>query len=39
MIDNSAFSLLTQINTPEDLRQLKVEQLPQLCQELRQYIW
>jgi 1-deoxy-D-xylulose-5-phosphate synthase len=39
MIDNSAFSLLTQINTPEDLRKLKVEQLPQLCQELRQYIW
>lgn len=39
MIDNSAFSLLTQINTPEDLRLLKVEQLPELCQELRQYIW
>ena len=39
IMDNSAFSLLTQINTPEDLRQLKVEQLPQLCQELRQYIW
>ena len=39
MIDNSAFSLLTQINTPEDLRKLKVEQLPELCQELRQYIW
>lgn len=39
IMDNSAFSLLTQINTPEDLRQLKVEQLPELCRELRQYIW
>ena len=39
MEDTSAFSLLTQINTPEDLRKLKVEQLPLLCQELRQYIW
>ncbi|MBR4296609.1 MAG: 1-deoxy-D-xylulose-5-phosphate synthase, partial [Bacteroidaceae bacterium] len=39
MNDTSTFSLLTQINSPEDLRKLKVDQLPQLCQELRQYIW
>ena len=30
--------LLTQINTPEDLRRLDVKQLPQLCDELRQDI-
>ena len=30
--------LLHQINSPADLRQLKLEQLEQLCSELRQYI-
>lgn len=30
--------LLSNINTPADLRKLKEEQLPQLCAELRQYI-
>lgn len=30
--------LLSDIQTPADLRQLKQEQLPQLCQELRQFI-
>ena len=30
--------LLTHINTPADLRQLSVKQLPQLCDELRQDI-
>ena len=39
MNEPTAFSLLTQINTPDDLRKLKVEQLPQVCAELRQYIW
>jgi len=30
--------LLGQIETPADLRQLPVEQLPQVCKELREYI-
>jgi 1-deoxy-D-xylulose-5-phosphate synthase len=32
------FPLLTGIRTPADLRQLPVEQLPQVCYELRQFI-
>ena len=31
-------NLLEQIQTPADLRQLNIEQLPQVCEELRQYI-
>lgn len=30
--------LLKDINTPEDLRKLKAEALPQVCEELRQFI-
>lgn len=30
--------LLSQINTPDDLKKIPVEQLPQVCAELRQYI-
>lgn len=30
--------LLSQINTPADLKKVPVEQLPQVCAELRQYI-
>ena len=30
--------LLNQIQTPDDLRQLEVDQLPQLCDELRHFI-
>ena len=37
MRENS-FELLDKIKYPEDLRKLDVEQLPQLCQELRQDI-
>src|SRR5258707_15397804 len=33
-----AGNLLQNINNPSDLKQLKVEELKQLCQELRQYI-
>ena len=29
------YSILNKIQTPADLRRLKVEQLPQLCEELR----
>jgi 1-deoxy-D-xylulose-5-phosphate synthase len=30
--------LLGKINSPDDLKKLSIEQLPQVCQELRQYI-
>lgn len=30
--------LLAQIDTPDDLRKLSVDQLPQVCEELRQYM-
>jgi 1-deoxy-D-xylulose-5-phosphate synthase len=33
-----AGNLLEKINNPSDLKQLKVEELKQVCQELRQYI-
>ena len=33
-----AGNLLQSLNYPSDLKQLKVEQLKQVCQELRQYI-
>src|ERR1700750_1140566 len=33
-----AGNLLQQINTPSDLKQLKEDELKQVCQELRQYI-
>ena len=36
-LDNS-YTLLPHIDTPADLRNLKVEQLPEVCQELRQKI-
>jgi len=32
------YPLLSLINSPEDLRLLNKEQLPQLCQELRSYL-
>lgn len=38
MSENGKYSLLEKINSPSDLRQLKVEQLPLLCSELRQDI-
>ena len=34
----TSYPLLEQIDTPEQLRQLPLEQLPQLCDELRQMI-
>src|SRR5579871_308250 len=37
-IEIKAGPLLSQINSPEDLKKLPVEQLPQVCRELRQYI-
>ncbi|MFO7940213.1 MAG: 1-deoxy-D-xylulose-5-phosphate synthase [Bacteroidales bacterium] len=33
-----SYPLLDTINTPDDLKQLKEEQLPEVCQDLRQYI-
>jgi len=37
-VGENSFELLDKIRNPEDLRKLDVEQLPQLCQELRQDI-
>ncbi|MDO9040491.1 MAG: 1-deoxy-D-xylulose-5-phosphate synthase N-terminal domain-containing protein, partial [Bacteroidota bacterium] len=37
MVDNTGF-LLDQINDPSELRKLKVDQLPEVCIELRDYI-
>lgn len=36
--NNKKNTLLSTINTPEDLRKLNVSQLPQLCDELRTFI-
>ena len=38
IVGENSFELLDKIRFPEDLRKLDVEQLPQLCQELRQDI-
>lgn len=38
MVEKNKSGLLSQINYPEDLRKLTVEQLPQLCNELREDI-
>ena len=34
-MDNEKYRLLSQIKTPEDLRRLSIEQLPEVCRELR----
>lgn len=38
MAEQDKFELLNQINYPEDLRKMALEQLPQVCQELREDI-
>ncbi len=38
MEENESKSLLTNINLPDDLRRLPLEELPQVCEELRQYL-
>ena len=38
MVENSEFELLSKIDYPSDLRLLKVEELPKLCEELRKDI-
>lgn len=38
MKNEPTYNLLNSINTPDDLRQLNVEQLPKVCDELRQDI-
>ena len=38
MTEECKFGLLSQIEYPSDLRRLKVEQLPEVCKELRQDI-
>ena len=37
-LDLKNYPLLTSINYPEDLRLLKKEQLPEFCDELRQFL-
>ena len=37
-MDKNKYGLLSQIKYPSDLRKLSVEQLPELCRELRQDI-
>ena len=36
--ESTTYNLLNSISYPEDLRKLSVEQLPELCEELRQDI-
>ena len=38
MTNKNTYKLLSQINSPADLRRLPLEKLPQVCQELRQDI-
>ncbi|MBQ8866321.1 MAG: 1-deoxy-D-xylulose-5-phosphate synthase [Bacteroidaceae bacterium] len=38
MNDNTSYNLLKDIQTPDDLKRLKPEQLPDVCNELRQEI-
>ena len=37
-MDKKKFSLLNNITYPKDLRRLSIDQLPQLCKELREDI-
>ena len=37
-LDTSGAALLPQIDSPADLRKLSVEQLPQVCGEIRQFL-
>ena len=36
--DDASSSLLKSVNTPADLRKLELEQLPQLCAEIREFL-
>ncbi len=38
MIDNKDNNILSTLHSPSDLRQLPIEQLPQVCEELREFI-
>src|SRR5574344_806022 len=38
MTDNKTYYLLNKINYPKDLRQLSIEELPEVCDELRKDI-
>lgn len=38
LMNKDKFGLLNQIDYPEDLRKLSIDQLPQICEELRQDI-
>ena len=36
--ERAAMPLLSEINSPSDLRKLPVEQLPALCREIREFL-
>ena len=38
MAEDNNFQLINRINSPADLRKLKVDQLPEVCRELRRFI-
>ena len=38
MTDTSIYPLLDTVHFPEDIRRLPIEELPQLCEELRRFI-
>jgi len=38
MIDDASNSLLKSVNSPSDLRKLELEQLPKLCEEIREFL-
>lgn len=37
-VDHASFSLLKTVNSPSDLRKLELEQLPGLCEEIREFL-
>ena len=38
MAEDNNFQLINRINSPADLRKLRVDQLPEVCRELRSFI-
>lgn len=38
IIDDASNSLLKSVNSPSDLRKLELEQLPKLCEEIREFL-
>ncbi|MDE6143076.1 MAG: 1-deoxy-D-xylulose-5-phosphate synthase, partial [Muribaculaceae bacterium] len=38
IIDDASTPLLNSVNSPSDLRKLELEQLPKLCEEIREFL-